>query len=50
MFELKTPTDRWDGRTVSGTAASDGVYYILLKAKGTDKKEYDKKGAFTLVR
>lgn len=45
----------WDGRTLSGTLAPDGVYYYIIKAVGKDKPEPDPKtyeftGNVTLVR
>lgn len=43
----------WDGRTISGTLAPDGVYYYLIKATGSDEpepKKYEFQGYVTLVR
>lgn len=43
----------WDGRTLSGTLAPDGVYYYLINATGTDEPEpkyYEFRGYVTLVR
>lgn len=48
--ELKDINDVWDGRTTAGLECTDGVYYYILSAKGTDEKEYDKKGFIQIVR
>lgn len=40
----------WDGRTASGTEASEGVYYYLITAKGYDGKEFNVQGHLNLVR
>jgi gliding motility-associated-like protein len=50
MTELLTVTNTWDGRTDAGVNASDGTYYYIIKAKGGDGKEYDKKGFIQLIR
>jgi gliding motility-associated-like protein len=40
----------WDGRTSSGSIASDGTYYYLITAKGQDGEEHFYKGFLTLLR
>ena len=45
----------WDGKTLSGTNAPDGVYFYIIKAIGKDRPEPDQKtyeftGSVTLVR
>jgi gliding motility-associated-like protein len=33
----------WDGRTTSGEACTDGVYFCILSATGADGKKYKEK-------
>jgi gliding motility-associated-like protein len=40
----------WDGRTTSGQEAVEGVYYYIVSAKGTDGKEFSRKGFIQLLR
>jgi gliding motility-associated-like protein len=40
----------WDGRSHSGKDASDGVYFYILKAKGVDGQDFEKKGTITILR
>jgi gliding motility-associated-like protein len=40
----------WDGKAPSGENAAEGIYFYIIKAKGTDGKEYKLNGAFTLLR
>jgi gliding motility-associated-like protein len=47
--ELSETADSWDG-TFSGTAASAGVYYYVLKAKGSGQQVFEKHGFITLIR
>jgi len=50
----KVTTDKgniqWDGKTKGGKDAPAGSYYYIIKAKGSDGKEYEKKGFITLLR
>ncbi len=39
----------WDGRTTSGTIASDGVYYFIMNAKTLNNKLIEKKGFIQLL-
>jgi gliding motility-associated-like protein len=50
VWELTTPFESWDGHNKTGVVCSDGVYYYLLKATGTDGKEYNKTGFIQLIR
>ena len=40
IFESTNPIFVWDGTTSSGTEASEGVYYYVLKAKTRDLHGY----------
>jgi gliding motility-associated-like protein len=40
----------WDGTTMAGVAASEGVYYYLVNAVGFDGKIHEINGHFTLIR
>ena len=40
----------WDGKTVAGKDAAEGVYYYVLKAKGLDRTEFEEKGTISLFR
>lgn len=53
IYEWSSVEAGWDGRTMAGTLAPDGVYYYLIKASGTDEPEprqYEFHGFVTLVR
>lgn len=40
----------WDGKTNTGSSATDGTYYYLAKVYGLDTKTYDYNGFITLVK
>lgn len=40
----------WDGHTTSGEECSDGVYFVVLEAKGFDGKDFKLKDRITLIR
>lgn len=40
----------WDGKSPNGKDASDGTYYFIIKADGTDGKKYQETGFLTLLR
>lgn len=40
----------WDGRTTSGIPCSDGTYFYIFKATGTDSSTFESKGFVTLIR
>lgn len=40
----------WDGRTISGEACSDGVYIVVVEAKGFDGKDYKLNTTINLAR
>ena len=41
---------KWDGTTLKGSKAKEGIYYFIVNAVGTDGKRYDKKGKIKLTR
>ncbi len=41
--DWQSPELGWDGKN-KGTKVADGVYFYVVKARGTDKKEYDFNG------
>jgi gliding motility-associated-like protein len=49
IFEWSDPTKGWDG-TINGKPAAAGAYVYLIKAKGSDNKEYVRKGDINLIR
>jgi len=49
IFRTNSLIDKWDG-TVHGSPSAEGPYYYLLKAKGTDNKEFQLHGSITLLR
>jgi gliding motility-associated-like protein len=50
MAHIIHPWLGWDGKTYTGAPASDGVYYYVLSADGTDKKQFNLHGFFMLWR
>ncbi len=50
MTELYSAQEGWDGRTIAGLPASDGTYFYILAAHGTDGKKYDLTGFLMLIR
>ncbi len=44
------PDDGWDGKLRTGNDASNGVYYYIITATGTDGVGYKLNGALQLVR
>ena len=52
MYEVVTDKGniQWDGKTMGGKDAPTGTYFYVIKAKGTDGKEYESKGFITLLR
>ena len=45
MFETTLPDKYWDGKTITGSWAEQGVYYYILTSNGENKK-----GTVTLLR
>ncbi len=49
LFEWTNINDGWDG-TYNGKPVGDGVYFVLVKAKGADGTEYNIKRDVNLLR
>ena len=49
LFEWTDVSKGWDG-TFHGSPVKDGVYYVLVKAKGADGREYNIKKDVNLLR
>ena len=47
---IEHPNQVWDSRTLSGERCPEGSYFYVLKAAGSDGRDYDLSGAITLVR
>lgn len=50
IYDWSDPAGGWDGKTNSGSPATDGTYYYVLHAEGADHRLYEMTGFFTLVR
>ena len=49
LYEWTNPADGWDG-TFNGKAVKEGVYYVLVKAKGADGRKYNIRRDVNLLR
>lgn len=49
MYQWSTVNGGWDGRTTAGEMASEGTYFIIIDAEGSDGVEYDITGDITLI-
>lgn len=49
LFEWTNPDEGWDG-TYKGKPVKDGVYFVLVKAKGADGKTFNIKRDVNLLR
>ena len=49
IYEWDDPEGEWDGKH-NGTDVRDGVYYLLVTAKGSDGKEYNIRQDINLLR
>jgi gliding motility-associated-like protein len=49
LFDWTNPADGWDG-TYKGHQVKDGVYFVLVKAKGADGIKYNIKRDVNLLR
>lgn len=49
VYDSEDITEGWDG-TVYGSAASVGVYFYVIEAKGVDGTSHNRKGALNLLR
>lgn len=52
VYELITDKGQveWDGKNQFGKDVSEGTYFYILKATGTDGKAFDQKGTISLYR
>ena len=49
LYEWTNPAEGWDG-TYNGKDVSDGTYFVLVKAKGADGREYNIRKDVNLLR
>ena len=49
MYEWTDPAGEWDG-TFNGKPVKEGVYFVLVKAKGADGVEYNIRRDVNLLR
>ena len=49
LYEWHDPAGGWDGK-YKGNDVKDGVYYVLVKAKGADGREYNIRKDINLLR
>lgn len=49
LFEWTDPSKGWDG-THNGTPVKEGVYFVLVRAKGADGREYNIRKDVNLLR
>ena len=49
LFEWTDPSQGWDG-THNGTPVKEGVYFVLVRAKGADGREYNIRKDVNLLR
>jgi gliding motility-associated-like protein len=49
IIELNSISAGWDGRTTSGSIATDGVYYYILNIEGLNEKTTEQQGFIQLL-
>ncbi len=49
LYDWTDPAEGWDGN-YNGREAKEGVYYVLVKARGTDGVEYNIRKDVNLLR
>lgn len=49
LFKFNNPDDGWDGKK-NGKTVTPGVYFYVIKAKGSDGKKYSKSGDINIIR
>jgi len=49
LYDWTDPTGSWDG-TFQGKAVKDGVYFLLVKAKGGDGQDYNIRKDVNILR
>lgn len=47
---LERPRQVWDARTIAGEPVSEGTYFYVLTAEGTDGVSHDLRGTVTVLR
>ncbi|HET6244532.1 MAG: gliding motility-associated C-terminal domain-containing protein [Bacteroidetes bacterium] len=50
IYAWDNPNDGWDGKLSSGVSVSQGTYFYVIKAEGTDGKAFEEKGALNLYK
>lgn len=50
VYEIVLAKDYWDGYTTTGEPCSNGVYYYILEATGSDGKTYNTAGFIQLLK
>lgn len=50
LYEWHTINGGWNGYSASGVKVSDGTYYYIINATGTNGEVFFKKGSFSLER
>jgi gliding motility-associated-like protein len=50
IYEMIQVNDYWDGYTTTGEPCRSGVYYYVLRANGSDGKEYNSSGFIQLLK
>lgn len=48
MFDSEDPTEKWDGKNLSGNNCPDGTYYFILKAI-SNSRDYSTEGTVTIM-
>jgi len=50
IYEMDSPDDVWNGVSLNGLEAPEGVYFYVLNATGQDGTDYKQKGSVTLFK
>jgi gliding motility-associated-like protein len=50
IYEWSDVSKGWDGKTSGGAECSDGTYFYIINAKGTDNTDWNSHGIVTLLR
>jgi len=50
LYLWRNPKEGWDGTTNNGLDVSEGTYFYIIKAEGTDDAVYELTGTVTLIR
>lgn len=48
MFDSEDPTEKWDGKNLSGNVCPDGTYYFILKAI-SNSRDFSTTGTVTIM-